>query len=272
MSNLFLVILSGWILFSPPSNAATCEAAKEFITAFEYLRSDADSRVPETEARDLAFRVAEGCKGSARRFIRVFKALLGVGVDRKDSFKQALRFSQVTDVQTDAFLTVFRSALASDGLDLTLADSLKLGVSLSTEFTGNLDRARKDFEALSLYCGDSDRVGLPKARCADLAAGIVKNSSTWESSISKEWISAFEFLKSSKGPALVTAEALDLAESLVLTGPAGYRDFKEAYLYAISERGLKYTRDIAIVFAKKIAMIRPKNETPEKPREPKSVR
>jgi hypothetical protein len=250
----------------------TCESAREFITALEFFRTEADFRVAEPEARDLAWKVAKGCTGAARRFIRTAKALTAAGVDRKDSSRFALQFSAATDPQADAFVTVFRSGLASDGLDLSLSDSLKLALALSEGFPGDLERARKDFETMALYCADSTKVGLARSSCADMAARIVKGSAHWDTSVSREWIDAFEFLKSSRGPGLVTADAARLAEDLVLQGRAGFSNFRQSYLYAVSDGGLQMTRDAAIVFARGLAAIQPKNGGPEKAQEPRNSR
>lgn len=263
------------LLVSPAFSAEppkVCESAKEFITALEFLRGDADFRVPENEAREWAVKIAEGCTGSARRYIRVSKALNGAGADRRDSSRYGLQFSHSSEAQADAFITVFRSALAADGLDLTLADSLKLGLALSTGFHGDLERARKDFETLALYCVDSNKAGLSRSRCADLAANVVKASAEWTTSISREWIDAFEFLRSAKGPELVTAEAAQIAEVLVSSSPAGVQNFKQSYLYAISDSGLKLARDAAVGFALRLARIQPKTGKPEKAPEQKKSR
>jgi hypothetical protein len=266
----------GALLLTPLAFSAeppkTCESAKEFITALEFLRGDADFRIPEAEARELSVKIADGCTGAARRFIRVSKALNGAGADRKDSTRFGLQFAGAREVEADAFLTVFRSALASDGLDLTLSDSLKLALSLATEFKGDLERARKDFESLSIYCVDPGRVGVSRMRCADLVAKVVRSSADWTSSAAREWIEAYEFLRSPRGPALVTAEAVGVAENLVSIGPAGFRNFQQSYLYALSDSGLKLPRNEAISFALRLARIQPKTEEPEKAREQKKSR
>jgi hypothetical protein len=274
MSLIMILLWSGLLGTGafPAEPRKTCDSAREFITALEFFRTEVDFRVAEPEARDLAWKVANGCTGAARRFIRTAKALAAAGVDRKDSSRFALQFSAATDPQADAFVTVFRSGLASDGLDLSLSDSLKLALALSDGFPGDLERARKDFEALALYCADTTKVGLTRSSCADMAAKIVKGSAHWDTSVSRDWIDAFEFLKSPQGPGLLTSDAARLAEELVLQGKAGSSNFRQSYLYAVSDGGLQMTRDAAIAFARKLAAIQPKIEAPEKVPGPRSSR
>ena len=255
-----------FLIFAQTSQATPCQTTREFITVLEFLRSDSDFKPPEAEARDLALKVAEGCSGSARRFIRVAKALSSAGSTRKDATRIALKFSTGSDAETDAFSSVFRKSIAEDSLDLDLDSALKIALSLSKGFSGNLTKVRDDYEKLVDYCSNSTNLGLPRAQCGSFAARIVSASEKWEDGVALPFITSFEYLKSEKGPALIMADALRLAEDLSKQGPSAHENFAQAYQYALSSSGLGLTRDEAIKFARKIS----KTAEPKKSQENKS--
>jgi hypothetical protein len=243
------------LMFSQTSQATPCQTTREFITALEFLRSDNDFKPPEAEARDLALKVAEGCSGSARRFIRVAKALSSAGSTRKDATRIALKFSTGSDAETDAFSSVFRKSIAEDSLDLDLDSALKIALSLSKGFPGNLAKVREDFEKLVDYCSNGTNLGLPRAQCGSFASRIVSASEKWEDGVALPFIKSFEYLKSEEGPALVMLDALRLAEDLSKQGPIVHENFTQAYQFAMSSTGLGYTREEAIKFARKMSKI-----------------
>lgn len=241
---------------TPPA-AVNCQTTREFVTALEFLRADEDFKLKdkETEARDIAFKVAEGCTGAARRFIRVAKTLTQVGANRKDATETALKFASAKDSETDTFTTVFRRCVAEDSLDLDIDTSLRIALQLSKEFAGDQKKVAKDFERVTDYCSDANHLGLPRTDCGRFAAAIAASGEKWQDGASKPFIKSFEYLTSSSGPALVTGDALKTAEMLAKQGPGAHENFQQAYQYAISTSGLNLPRDQAIHFAKKMAAI-----------------
>jgi hypothetical protein len=250
-----------------PKETTTCRATREFVTALEFLRGDDDFKLKESDARDLAFKIVNGCTGAASRFIRVSKTLIKAGASQKNASELALRFSTGTDAEADAFISAFRRSIAEDGLDLDFDSSLKIASSLSKEFSGDLKKVRKDFEKLVDYCSDESSLNLPKNQCGSFAAKIASLGEPWKDGIAKPYIQAFEYLSSEKGPGLVTGDALAVAETVVTDGPGGFDNFKQAYQYATSDKGLGMRRDEAVAFAKKLTAIRAPEFKTEKPKE-----
>jgi len=251
------------IVLPNPDEITNCLTTREFVTALEFLRSDEDFKLKEADARNLAYKIAEGCTGAAKRFIRISKSLTKSGANRKNAIDTALKFSSGTDAETDAFNTAFRSAIAEDGLDLDFESSLKIALSLSKEFTGNLDKVRKDFEIIVNYCSNTNELALPKTQCGMFAASLAKKGESWRDGIADSFIKSFKYLSSEKGPALVTHDALKIAESLVSQGPEALENFTQSYQYGTSSNGLALPRDEAIKFAKKMASITTKIEEPK---------
>ena len=246
--------------WAAPAKPLECQTTREFITACEFLKANPAFRLPLAEARDLALKIAEGCTGSANRFIRVARVLEKAGVGRRDQTKLGLQYASSGDAETDAFVGIFRKSLASDDLDLSLEDALKIALSLSYEFPGSVERARDDFEKLSGYCSNPSRMGLPKTLCGVFAARVAKMGANRERPIAADFIESFEFLKSSKGPALPRIDAARVAEEAVSAGNFGRENFIDAYRYAVSESGLGLPRDGALEFAKRLSLAGVKTE------------
>jgi hypothetical protein len=234
-----------------------CGASKEFVTLHAYLKKDQDDRVQEPDAVELAKTAVKGCSGAAHRFIRVSKTLGIAGVNRKNRMALAIAFALRDEASTEAFITVFRSASASDVLDLDLDASLQLAKSLSVEFKGDPSKARKDFERILKWCSDATRSGLIRRDCGRFSVEIARTGEGWKDSVAQPWIELFDYLTSSSGPGLTTAEARDLAKRLSLYGPDALKNFSVAYEYALSSKGLAFTRDQSIELATTLVGLSP---------------
>src|SRR5688572_3898868 len=53
-----------------------CQSTREFVTTLEYLRDQKQLGLDEREGRKIAYEVAKGCTGAARRFQWSFEILL----------------------------------------------------------------------------------------------------------------------------------------------------------------------------------------------------
>jgi hypothetical protein len=107
-------------------------------------------------------------------------------------------------------------------------------------------------------------LGLPRSQCGPFAARIAKKGEPHPGGVSKAFINAMDYLKSDSGPTLTTADALNMAEDLVQHGQAGFDNFKQAYTYGVSSKGMNLSRVDSIQFAKKLAKTEAKAEVPAK--------
>lgn len=234
-----------------------CGAAKEFVTLHSFLKRDPDDRLQDPEAIEVAKRAASGCSGAAQRFIRVSKTLGIAGVNRKNRMELASEFVGRDSATTEAFVTVFRLASASDVLDLDLDASLKLARSLSLEVKGDPSKALKDFERILKWCNDATRSGMIRKDCGGFAVEIARTGEGWKDAVAKSWIELFDYLTSSSGPGLTTAEARELSRTLARQGPGALRNFAAAYEYALDPKGLAFSRDQSIELAKTLVNMDP---------------
>ena len=248
----FSIIASAATTPSTPG-VANCTTTREFVTTLEFLRAKKDFEIPEAEARKIASRVANGCTGSAQRFIRVSSLLANAGLGSKDAIEQGLDFSRRADAEVEAFGAVFRRAFLENYLDLDLRSSLQMARALSREFDGDLTHVRQDFEQLVDFCVRDKSLNLPKPECGAFAARITRKGQIWNGAVARPFIDAYAYLTSDKGPHLITGNALSLAEDLVSTGPGGIENFTQAYRYAASAKGLAMSDTDALTFAKEMA-------------------
>ena len=232
-----------------------CLATREFVTALEFLRADDAFKLKDPEGRELAFKIAEGCTGAAKRFIRISKSLTAAGANRRDLTRVGLQFAIGTDAETDAFNTAFSRAIAEDSLDLDFDTSLKIAFSLSKEFSGDLKKVRDDFSQIVDFCANDQLLGLPRSECGPFAAKIARMGERWKDGVARPFIDTFQYLKSDSGPHLTTGDALKIAENLISQGAGGPENFKLAYQYGMSNSGLNLPRGEAIQFSKKLSAL-----------------
>ena len=238
---------------------ASCTTAREYITTLEFLRDRKDLAVPEADAQKVSRQVAKGCTGAAQRFIRISVLMSKAGMGSKDSLQKSIEFSARTDREAETFATVFKQAFFEEGLDLDLRASMKMAESLTSEFEGDSLGVRDDFEKLVSYCSDKEKLELPRPQCGAFAARLAKLGHRWGGGISAPFVSAFEYLRSEKGPALPTGKALQLAEKLMTAGPDAPNNFITAYKYAVNKKGLGLSESPALAFATDLGL-----DTPEK--------
>ena len=252
---LFMLLSTPFFSVSFASDTTDCLTTREFITTLEFLRSDENFKMKDTEAQDISFAVSAGCTGSAKRFIRIAKTLSTAGANRKSATEVALPFAKLTDDQTDAFVSAFKLSIAEDSLDLDFQDSAKIALSISKDYSGDLKFARKDFEKIVELCTDTGRFAVARKDCGPFAARIARSGAKWEKGAAEPFLETLEFLISEKGPALSGFQALEWSEKVTTQGPSAKENFKQAYQYAISTGGLKLNRNEAVQFAVKMASL-----------------
>lgn len=240
-----------------------CEPHKEFIATFNYLRqSNSTAAMPVQERTDLAFRVAKGCHGAAARFIKVNDFLVNALLAPQHALEVAESFVHRTESETDAFVTIFKAAYATDMLDLNVYNSLKLAKSLAQEFSLAPEWVAADFFELARFCVSEHYWDLPKAKCASFVGDLVRETASKTQNgvplprgVVKPLNAALDFLsEQEQGPKLAFYDALALAETLIKTSPFAVDAFIASYRFAQSSKGLQLNRTQAIDLARKVAL------------------
>ncbi|MGE4232247.1 MAG: hypothetical protein AB7F43_02860 [Bacteriovoracia bacterium] len=231
-----------------------CDTTKEYITALEFLRVEKNFAIAEPEARKLALEVSKGCSGSAERFIRIVKLLVKAEVGSKDAIQAGLKFAGKTEIEADAFVSIFKTSFVADSLDLDLATSIDLAHSLSSGFDGDHKVALKDFYHLVGFCLDYEGIDLPRPACAKMAARIARTTKVHKQSVYHSFKEAYMFMSTSgKGPHMDNGQATRKAEELVAIAPRAVDNYIVAYRYAVAEKGLGMSVPDALSFADKMA-------------------
>ncbi len=253
MKLLFVLLCSMNLLAAVKPEIKLCNATKEYVSTMEYLRSSPDFGLKDDQIRKIADEVSKGCSGAFARFYKSSQTLIQAGFDAKGSFENAIKFSAKDDRYTDTFLTIFKKSYLQEYLDMDLLNAVKVGMSLSAEFDGNVKKVVKDFDQLVKFCRDQKELNLPLGQCAEMAAKVTKSGEPFEEAIGETYIKLYHFLVSSKGPNLTMYKALEVAQDVISAGPKSFDNFEKAFKYAESEKGLALPRDKALELSIQLA-------------------
>jgi hypothetical protein len=138
-------------------------------------------------------------------------------------------------------------------LDLDFNTSLEMAKSLSMDYKGDPNLAKKDFFELVDFCTDEKALGLSRPQCGVIAGRIVKKAENFNVSILDKFVEIFNFMISDKGPSPDLLIALTIAEEITAIGPEAPENFIMAYKYGINESGLSLPAARALSFAKRIS-------------------
>ena len=231
----------------------SCSSTREFVTTHEFLRIKKEFQLSDQEARSISERVAAGCSGAGGRFIKTTDLLTRSGLGSRDAALIGIQFALKSEEEAEAFESVFKRAFLAEYLDLDLFTSVKIAKQLSIELKNSTQNSRKDFEALTDFCTSGKSLDLPKPLCATFAQRIAVLGNRFNGNIAKPFTELFYFLKSSKGPGLITGEALDLSEQIISSGPMASENFITAYRYGVSKAGLRLSTKDSIALAHGLA-------------------
>lgn len=255
-----IIILAG-VFFStitlaskPNTKLTTCLSSREYITTFKFLRSQKELQLSEKQITSTADQVSKGCSGSSQNFIKIMKLLTKMGIDSGSSLKTALSFVSKDESHTKAFIEIFRQTYDPKFLDLDALSALKISIKLSAEYKGEVTKALKDFQELVQYCLKNKTMELPNVQCAKIATEVTMLGQRFNEEVASPFVDLMYFLQEDKkGPLLDKNNSLDIAKFIFKFGPIAQKNFKQAYLFAVSKKGLSSSTQMAIVFAKEMA-------------------
>ena len=233
-----------------------CSAAKEFITTTRFLHEDKDFKLDLERAQDIAFSVAKGCSGAARRFIGVAKMLVKAGGPHSSAIPNAVKVSLESDAYAQAYELIFRRAFLSKYLDLDFMTSLQLAESLSDKHKIELTDIGDQYDELVRFCLAKEGLAESRPQCAQFVQKVISYNrpETPEQKASEAYIETLTFLRDDRnGPQMASFEAQKLANELLALAPRAGHNFKESFLFAQSEEGLGLNRNQAIQAASTVA-------------------
>ena len=240
-----------WVSTKNSPVQSPCYSSREFITTVEYLRQrQQELALTEKQIRNIADTVSQGCSRAAQRFARAFDVMTRAQVASNSGLQLALQLSKLPDEYTHAFLEIFKLSFLKQNLDLDLHTSLKIAVSLSTDYAGKPHHAHKDFLKLTKFCTQNQSTQLPLNTCARLARRIVKHNENYSEEIADAFIKVFTFAKDQQSLNLNTRDALKLAQQVSRHSAQAADNFIAAYSYGTSEKGLGLQAQQALKFSK----------------------
>ena len=237
-----------------PEFVYDCKSDREFITAYEFMRSHAEFQLLPEQMRKTALRVSEGCTGSAGSFISISELLLKARIDGKTAILTAQEVAASGKRSSQAFQNIFKQAFASEVFDLNGTMSLKIARRLSADFDGDPEIAAKDFSVLAKFCVSDSGKGIPRPKCAEVIQKIIIANESSKKSIGETFLDTFKYLIESKEVNLAAIDALAIAEQLASTSPDAFEVFKNTFEYAQSKSGLALSRSEAAKFATSVAL------------------
>ncbi|EQC46682.1 hypothetical protein [Bacteriovorax sp. Seq25_V] len=228
----------------------SCHSSKEFITAYNFLKSKTELKLEDKKIHSIALKVSAGCTNSAKRFLKVFETLTRAEVDSRSSLEYAKKYSNMSDNSTEAFLTIFKETFLKDFLDLDIKTSLSLADKITTDDDKNIKTTKEDFQQIVKFCKKSSGLELNGKKCSELALEVLNSSVKYKTSIYKVFEDSFKFLTNQTTVNLPSYQAIDIAKKISSYGPKAFENFKETYQFLnkkeLYSKDRKYLLDSAL--------------------------
>lgn len=253
----YLVLL--FILISSVSQAEVqrvfCDSSREYITTLEFLRKQAGSDYSNFEKQNqaLAEYVSSYCSGSAYRFIKVVRLFQRMELGINNAMPVAKEAVKVEDDRVDLFVYVFKRLYLKSGLDLNPNQSIRVAKSFLRPNKVPAKKIKKEFKKLSSFCMSEKGLARNKYYCAEFIMELMSSLEGKETKVADSFIDTYEELTSNKALSFSSYDALVLTRSLVKHGPNAINNFYLGLRYAMSDKGLSYSRGKAVEFGKKMA-------------------
>lgn len=235
------------------SETKLCHSTREFIIAYEFLRTHGTAGMKDQVAQDVADQVARGCDGAAGRFQDTFLLLSKMGVSHLKTLEMSLEFSHMSDEIQRNFFEILKHSYLSEFFDYDFEVALKIAYEFSKDLKGNHVRAKEDFISLVNFCLDKKNMALPVNACGLLSLELVRLSPYYPDGVFNPFIELYEKLRSGDSYGLSVKESLEVSLHVLKFGPRSPDNFNQAYAYAVSEQGLRAKPKEALAFALRMA-------------------
>jgi hypothetical protein len=276
------LLLISFLVSQPVLSAETCPTFQEFKKTLDYLKEENPSTSSLFQKRVISRKVAEGCQNASDRFKQVHALLRGIGVSPKQSYQRAIEFAQGNGIRSDLFIETFTMIFASDWLDLSMNQSLKVSYNLSQEAKLSADQKNSekieptdisesilnDFKTIARFCSKEEHrktLQLSSSDCLDLATRVASKGGNR----AEAWVKIYRFLSDPEEANLTSVDSIHVATQAIEDGIVTPANFEKAFHYALDDTGLKATRSEAVLFALDISRKKSDEETARKILAPK---
>lgn len=231
-----------------------CQSTKEYVTTLNYLKAKKEYGLEDKKSQEIAHYVSSGCNGAAGRFIQTMNFLTDAEVPTNLSLQHAKIISQESDIIYSNFVTIFKKIYVEKFFDLPAGKSLKIAGDLTAKMDKDAKFVMEDFDALGDFCLGQKGLDLGYDKCSDFIFNVLTKTKNISSTIHKAAIESFDFLvKEENGPKISVIKALAEIEKISEFGNSGFSNYKEAYLFGSSEKGLNLKNGEAMTFAADMA-------------------
>lgn len=244
-----------------PENYIACKSADEFEQSVEYFRSEKTLELNDSQVVKWSLTIARGCTGALQRFKQIYELLNKSGVDLRKCVEMAASFSKKSDEQTKSFAGLFKTFFLENYFDLDFMTAFEVSEKLSQN-PAKSEYARKDFERLYKFCTDQNKLGLPFKNCAQYSLGLLKHYDLFPEGIYPSFEVTYLFLTTQAGAVLSVKEALETTSEVLAAGPLAPENFKRAFNYSVSKKGLDTSMKQSMRIALEVAKASLKEKTP----------
>lgn len=254
MKAALLLVISATTLASTPSKYDSCHSAKEYITTYNFLKENKVVSLKSGDIQKIANEVSNGCKHSAKRFIKIYSVLTRSGLEASNAIGLATQFSLKTDEHSKTFLTLFSESFLEKYLDLNIKDAVNISKKLALDLDGDITKIKNDFQKTVSFCIDDKEINLTGPKCADIATKVVTSGAKYNVELAPIFLKMFKYATSKEGTNLATYQAINLSLELIKNGPYALKNFKDGFEFAREKKNLDLTNMKAIEFGKTMAL------------------
>lgn len=253
------ILLASSLSWAQTSNIDTvannkCQPLQEFKSTREFLQKFKIIDLSETQEIRWSLEVTKGCQGASQRFQRVFSVLEKSGLDIKKTFDLSVKFAELTDSQTDTFITAFKGLFLENKYDFTFYEAFEISQQFAFAPADQQPRIKSDFEKILEFCLDQNAADLPLPTCREYSMRLMKISAQFGSqALYPEFSKIIQFLSTKSGLQYPVLKNLDLAAQILEQGPYAADSFIEAYAFSQSKSGLQLNTSQSFKFALEIS-------------------
>lgn len=242
------------VLWQNKQHPDHCDPIKEYKEALNFFRTEKTEVNPsEARSREMAQKISLGCKGAAKRFVKVFLLLKKSGVDHSRALVYSIEFANSDDDTVENFFELFKKTYLGEYYDLDYSSALKLSFELSKKYKGNRKQAREDFLELSKFCLSKEGLNLPVTQCADISISLARLSQFFPDGIRNDFYKLYKALREDRRFGVNVLTAMRIIKEVLPYGPTATQTFLQSYEFAIDPKGLASGGMAAVKFAVSMA-------------------
>jgi hypothetical protein len=217
-----------------PSFEKNCLSGEEFKKAYEYLKREEGLSRSEGLRIQEALLISEGCDQATFKFEKVYSLLKKSGVDLKQSFLIALRYTKMPEDVIENFREIFKKIFLENYLDMDFSTALRFATALSENYEGHPQNLREDFTSLVKFCTQEQEMALSVKVCGGIVLDVTQWSRYYPEGLFPSFLKVYRFLRTHKQMGLSVGSSLKIVTRVLAKGPKAPENFVTSIEYALN--------------------------------------